>query len=224
METDQSRRSNVALFNCSKRQMKNPILVDLLKYWERLRAGRIAPMRSEINPREIESVLEHAFILEKIATDNIRFRLAGAELCNLMGMEVRGMAATAIIEVSHRAEYATVVSDIFSTPEIVEFELAHTRPVLAPLRADMLLLPMKNDLGQIQRILGAVVTDGPMGTPPHRFSITSKKVTRIVAAEAGEKRGLLPGFAEDSPRFSGQNPATETKPGQPYLRLVKSDD
>ena len=67
------------------------MLSSLKTYWERLRAGRIAPYRAEIDPRQFESALENMFIVEKLAPDNMRIRLAGMKICEMMGMEVRGM-------------------------------------------------------------------------------------------------------------------------------------
>ncbi|NQW14520.1 MAG: PAS domain-containing protein, partial [Rhodobacter sp.] len=61
--------------------MKNPVLVEILEYWERLRDGRNAPLRSEVDPRQIENALEHAFILERVQADHVRFRIAGIQIC-----------------------------------------------------------------------------------------------------------------------------------------------
>ncbi len=47
-----------------EQSMQDPVILYLLNYWERLRAGRIAPMRSELDPREIRDALDHTFILD----------------------------------------------------------------------------------------------------------------------------------------------------------------
>jgi len=73
-------------------KMSDPILESLKSYWENLRAGRVAPYRSEIDPREFKHALENMFILEIVGDKNIRVRLAGMKMCEMMGMEVRGMS------------------------------------------------------------------------------------------------------------------------------------
>jgi len=74
-------------------------------YWERLRAGRVAPYRSELDPRQFDAVLENVFILEQLNPQQLRVRLAGLRLCELMGLEVRGMPPEAMIEASDRAMF-----------------------------------------------------------------------------------------------------------------------
>ena len=64
-------------------------------YWTALLTGDSVPMRSQIDPRGLENILEYTFILERIAPSLARFRLAGSHLNNLAGMEVRGMPLTA---------------------------------------------------------------------------------------------------------------------------------
>ncbi|MEC9102783.1 MAG: PAS domain-containing protein, partial [Pseudomonadota bacterium] len=64
-------------------------------YWQAIRAGRLVPRRSDIDPRGIERALEFAFVAERIATGLGRLRIAGSHLTDLLGMEVRGMPLTA---------------------------------------------------------------------------------------------------------------------------------
>ena len=71
--------------------MKQDALHNLRTYWEKLRAGRVAPYRAELDPRAFEDVLENMFILEQLNPSQIRVRLAGMSLCEMMGMEVRGL-------------------------------------------------------------------------------------------------------------------------------------
>lgn len=209
--------------------MNNPVLVDLLNYWEHLRAGRIAPLRSEIDPRKIENALEYTFILERMATGDLRFRIAGMHLCELMGMEVRGMPPTALIVEQDRKAFDQIVSGMFDAPEVIELGLRSTRPGLPELAAHMLLLPMKSDLGEISRILGCLVSGlPPISTPPSasqgipcRFGIHSKKITRIIASEANERRDPLPGFSEDIAIYDSPQAGKGQSGRRAHLRLVK---
>ena len=217
------------------RPMKNPILVELLDYWESLRAGRTAPLRSEIDPRKIENALEHAFILERNGNHNARFRIAGMQLCTLMGMEIRGMPATALIAPDSRAQFTRLIERLFSTPEILELQLEAPCPGRETLTGQMLLLPMKNDAGEVSRVLGCLVTTGHIASPPNRFAIQSMKTTRIIATR-GEDRSAsshqptdgqtVAGFAEPRSTFVPRPKRPKGAKGATvnYLRLVKTDD
>lgn len=210
-------RENVIPFIGNAKPMKDPALSNLLEYWERLRAGRIAPMRSQLDPGDLEDILEHTFILERLDEGNIRFRVAGMQLCELMGMEVRGMPANAIIDPDGRDAFDAIAERIFRQPEIIRLALTCPRIGLPPLDAEMLLLPMQNDLGDITRVLGALVVHGGCMTPPHRLTVRSKKVTRIVTDQSGEVHNRQVGFAEAQEPYV---PAPRYK--KPNLTLVKT--
>lgn len=220
-----------------ERFMQDPIIVDLLSYWESLRAGRVAPLRSEIDPREITGSLENTFVLEYNNSLDVRFRLAGIKLCELMGMELRGMPARALIELGHRDELSRIVDDMIKDPKIVELQLC-SNANKGSLRARMLLLPMQDQKGQIARILGCMTTQGPSMQHPQRFEIEAVKTTRIVGVMDTTEPQPAAGFAEEDTAFEG--PTAFVKPempkrkagqpkterlvaGKPYLRLVKDD-
>jgi hypothetical protein len=223
---NKSETKNVTELNLYRTPMKNPILVELLEHWENLRGGRIAPSRSEIDPRQIENALQHAFIIEPVADGEARFRIAGMGLCDLMGMEVRAMPASSIILPENREQFSATLNGLFSAPEIIELTLETVAPGHRTLKADMLLLPMMNDLGAITRILGCLVANGAATSPPHRFAITSRKVTRIIASDhqpqrSRPKRQRVDGFAEAQHRFT---PRPSRPKGASHLTLVVSDE
>lgn len=213
--------NNITELRLYMRPMKNPILVELLDHWERLRGGRIAPQRSEIDPRQIENALQHAFILERVADGEARFRIAGMDLCALMGMEVRAMPATSIIQPDDRAVFSGILEKLFTKPEIVELTLEAANPGRTALGADMLLLPMTNETGKITRVLGCLVANGTPTDTPHRFAIKARKVTRIVASDYKPARPQTAGFAEAQQSF---RPQPGSGSGQSHLTLVVSDD
>jgi hypothetical protein len=218
------------------RFMQDPIIIDLLSYWESLRAGRVAPMRSELDPREISSVLEHTFVLEYNHALDVRFRLAGIKLCEMMGMELRGMPARSLIELGHRDELSRIVDDLIHDPKIVELQL-RSNENKGGMTARMLLLPMQDQKGKIARILGCLTFNGANMQHPQRFEIEKVKTTRIVGVMNTTAPQQVTGFAEDTDAYEG--PTSFTKPtmptktggnrtprlvaGKPYLRLVKGD-
>ena len=74
----------------------------LYNYWNGLRAGRRTPLRSDIDPRDMNCDARNLFILENLGRGNIRFRLAGTAIVDAFGMELRGMNARAIMSTGSR--------------------------------------------------------------------------------------------------------------------------
>src|SRR5262245_34966574 len=66
--------------------------IALFQYWNRLRAGRPAPKRSEVEPADIKTLLADTFILEKDGRGEAVFRLAGTRLCAIYGRAPKGFA------------------------------------------------------------------------------------------------------------------------------------
>ncbi|MCP5073496.1 MAG: PAS domain-containing protein [Rhodobacteraceae bacterium] len=190
--------------------MQDPVLLDLLTYWERLRADRVAPLRSELDPREIRGALDHTFILEHTGPDDVRFRLAGSSVCDRMGMELRGMPARSVIDPDSRAKFDAILTDLLADPKIVEL---HSQPNSADHSvgtARMLLLPMQSEAGSINRILGCISQAGLAQSPPRRFVITKQKTTRIVSSQTPRPTVFARGFAESEPEYSAGSPAPKS--------------
>ncbi len=223
--------------------MQDPVLIDLLTYWERLRGGRIAPLRSEIDPREIRGALDHSFILEHTRFGEFRFRLAGTKLCDRMGMELRGMPAYSLIAPDYRDEFSQILDGIMTNPEIIQLQLGSATGTFGPRPAQLLLLPMCNTEGQINRILGCLASQAHAFATPERFALLGRKATRIISKQRAVPEQAAAGFAETGAEFRAAppNPNRTIPPNfhsftggntmdplrmhktRPHLRLVKND-
>jgi hypothetical protein len=76
--------------------MKQDGSITLFHYWNRLRDGRTAPERAEIEPGDIKSLLADTFILEKDTRGQAVFRLAGTRLCATYGRELKGFSFSSL--------------------------------------------------------------------------------------------------------------------------------
>lgn len=210
-------------------------LAQVEAYWEALRGARLMPFRSEIDPRGIEQALEHSFIVERIAPGIARLRIAGSHLSDLMGMEVRGMPLTAFFAPGSRRQVSDTLEEVFETPATCTLSLhSEKAPGMPPLTARMILMPLKSDLGDVSRLLGALVSVGDMGRSPRRFDVKGTSLRPIISDQALPKPlpsetslpvqqpniARIPGFAEPKPSFDSETPRSDA----PYLRLVKPDD
>lgn len=233
---DNSGQNKHNVINMSRTLSENGFtpLAQVEAYWEALRGARLMPNRAEIDPRGIEQALEYSFIVERIAPGIARLRIAGSHLSDLMGMEVRGMPLTAFIAPGSRRQVSDTLEEVFETPATCTLDLHSEKGAgMPPLEARMLLMPLKSDLGDVSRILGALVSIGDMGRSPRRFDVKKSSLRPIVSGDSTPLTSLKPptrpevntktsttGFAEQQSTFKTVTPRKDA----PYLRVVKLDD
>jgi len=198
---------------------QSPALAQIRGYWEGLRSETELPSRAMIDPRGIEQALEHAFIAERVSPGVARLRLAGMHLNDLLGMEVRGMPLTALFAPEAREAISAAIERTFAekipTELCLEGESGLGRPDMT---AVMLLLPLRNEFGQIDRILGGLAAEGEIGRPPRRFLLAGERPLGLMAP--AERPAVLEGGLAEAPApFDA--PA---RPGRGHLRLVHSSD
>lgn len=202
--------------------MKSKIIKDLFDYWETLRGNRIAPARAEIDPRKIKGTLEHTFILEAVAKGTPRFRLAGIEVCDLLGMELRGMPSHALFEDVDRELFANTVAQVLNTPQIAELRLEGQLAGGRQVKGRMILMPLQDENGKLTRILGAVTLDRELLRPPVRFTIARKNITRIISQQPMPHGiAIEGGIAEPNYDFRRANKRPLANGKRPNLKIVK---
>jgi len=191
--------------------------VDLAKfvaYWQRQRRNWDVPMRTDIDPRGIESLLPNAFIAEKVAPGLARLRIAGTHLSDIMGMEVRGMPLSTLIEPADRTRLADALVEVFERPAQLRLELESPGGLRRQtVRATMIILPLRSDLGDISRALGCLVTSGQLGPAPRRFRVVECQVTPVALRESNSD-GFAPLTAAPSAAPAGPS-ARPTRPQPP---------
>jgi hypothetical protein len=222
----QTNEQNVVKMNHYRTDTGFSALSQVESYWEALRGSRLVPKRSEIDPRRIEHALEYTFVLERIAIGMARFRIAGSHLCNIMGMEVRGMPLSSFITPFGRETLGSVLEDVFQRPSACELEMVvevgRKKPAMD---ARMVLMPLRSDLGDVSRVLGCFVAKGELGTQPRRFEIVK---TKLRCLSAGKIEQYVPqqceivaqpsGFHEKPTDFNHASVPTKA----PHLRLIKT--
>lgn len=207
-------------------------LAEVRAYWEGLRDGRGVPLRSDVDPRGIERALEHAFIIERIAHGGARFRVAGMQFSDLLGMEARGMPFSTFFEPRARDGIGSALATVFDGPATATARLvAETGLGRPPLSAQLLVLPLRSDLGDVSRALGCLVCDGEIGRAPRRFEIGHLQLCAIEgAATPAAEPTHEAGFADPGARYHAAAARIETlqdgtaRPSRGHLRLVVSGD
>jgi hypothetical protein len=127
---------------------------ELFSYWDRLRAGRSAPTRNEIEPGDIRKRLAGTFILEGKGAADASFRLAGTELCANHGRELKGTSFVDLWGIDDRSMMARILRMVFNQTRVVlaVYDGFNDRDRKAGF--EMLLLPLSGTPGE-RRLLGS---------------------------------------------------------------------
>jgi hypothetical protein len=188
-------------------------LQSVRSYWEAMRFGAQLPKRNDINPRGMANALEHVFLVEQISPNHGRFRLAGMAMSDLLGMDVRGMPLTAILDPVARARMSEALGALFRAEHILDIWMEAERGIGRPaLMARMLLLPLIGDHGEPDLILGCLCTKGDIGRTPRRF-----KISRIV------KEALPTKGSPEAEAFAEPPRVLRLPTARPNLKLVVSN-
>lgn len=206
--------------------MTNPTALNELEaFWTGLPRQNGVPMRKDVDPVAMGALLEDSFILERVAPGVARVRVAGRNIAKLVGIEPRGLPLTAILMPNARAAMANYIEAAFNTPAIIELPLEAPRAVGQPmLHGQILLLPLRDDKGRINRVLGGLVMSGRRGRGNRRFTISDRTAPRVVpvvglkAIDGGQTK-----LAALRPRPSLQVVEGGEAKGTPALRLVVSN-
>lgn len=169
---DEFAGDNVISLDVARARREQPALLRIEEYWESKRGNRLLPSRADIDPRELQGILGHVFVLERIAPGLGKFRVAGSHLTDLLGMETRGMPLSAVFDTASRAELSDALEAVFSEPAVVQFTLGSRGGIGRPaMTGGMILLPLRAADGTATRALGAITMTGEIGRAPRRPEI-----------------------------------------------------
>lgn len=216
--------------------MTNPTAtVELERYWRSLPRTRGVPLRKDVDPAVMSGLLEDSFILERVAPGVARIRVAGRNVTTLLGIEPRGLPLTAAFLPDARAPLAGHLEQAFMTPGLVELSLESPRAVGQPaLQGKILMLPLRDDLGRVSRILGVLVMSGRRGLGGRRFAISDHAPVRFeptlglhsVGADTPAANAPIktrPSLRVPGLRVVGDGADTPKAKDTPALRLVVSN-
>ena len=125
--------------------MLHPGSRKLFRYWETLRAERPCPDRSDIDFRQIVEIIPNLAILE---WDNLQnkwiYRLAGTEICTLMGSSQTGQNALAGWDNFEKdvVSKSLVIARDRSQPCLVRMRLIYANAPILPL--EMVVVPVND--------------------------------------------------------------------------------
>lgn len=205
----------------------------LHSYWEGLRAGRSAPYKAEVTASGLgRGLAPYVFMLESLGSGAFRFRVSGSALYDIFGLELRGMGAEAVMAGESRQRFVSLAEKTLSSGTAAVAR--GTTSGGAALDFELLLLPLRSDFGQMDRVLGAfhVFNEAALQQQGEISRRCRIRETALIGVETKVIRGAapLPGFAEPAGAFRHDRAALKSVTGgatQPkerrrdHLRVVK---
>ncbi len=227
--------------------MRHKTTKALFDYWDQLRANRLAPARTDVEPADIAALLPHTFVLEQTARNDARFRLAGEAVSDLIGMELTGMGVAAIWDDASRPRISQLVEGVISAPATaVVMGGKQSNGDIQGVKAEFCFLPLRTEGGPVNRIIGtAVALEGDAvwrGGDPRRLHLSGMRLSAI-HSEIEETAGPsvyaqpseieYPSAAESAAPFelksidgelANEVCATTPERKRPHLRVVSDDE
>ncbi|HET7413349.1 MAG TPA: PAS domain-containing protein [Pararhizobium sp.] len=139
--------------------MKHKASLALFDYWNRRRGTRPAPLRRDIEPADIRSLLPNVFILERSDRGAVTFRLAGTGICNMLGRELKGDDLATLWLPAAGESALKLAGSVLDDVQPVVIEAIGESLAGRELPLEFLLLPVATSLPSADRIFG-VLTPG----------------------------------------------------------------
>jgi hypothetical protein len=133
----------------------------LYAYWDRVRNGRIAPRRFEIEPAKIASLLPETFIAEAAGLRSCKFRLAGTKICEQFGRELRNTDLMNLWGAKDQDAFASLMRTIFADAAVGQVVFDGYTETHRQAKFELVLMPLVHTSGAINRVLGAITAIEP---------------------------------------------------------------
>jgi hypothetical protein len=139
--------------------LENKAISELFLYWNRLRAGKPAPKRKEIEPMDIRSYLADTFILENGLREDATFRLAGTRVCAIFGRELKNFTFYSLFCATDLSMMKRLIQSCFKEKSVSMVSFEGTSKAEQTLGFDCIFLPLDGE-GESDRIFGAIFSNG----------------------------------------------------------------
>jgi len=184
-------------------------------YFNRIRGERTAPLRTEIDPAELKTVLPDVFILETNRLREPQFRLAGTRVCAILGRELRGENFVYLWHAPNRHKIRLGVEAVLANQAPVLIKAWSIADEEMDGSLEMLLMPLFSRPGICDRVMGSLVD---LRKPP----LLGER-NRILVA------GAFRFLAQDEPRQPEEHEAfavvtsqvTTMRSGLTHLRVLQ---
>lgn len=136
--------------------MRLQTTIDIFDYWNALRGGQDAPLKSQIEPGAVPHLLSSLFILETDARRHIRFRLAGTKICDLFGRDLRGERFSALWANGQHEDIEKTAEGAMDHAIPTLFNATGYSTAGHHAAFEIIMMPLRTSEGGCDRLLGAI--------------------------------------------------------------------
>jgi hypothetical protein len=126
-------------------------------YFNLVRNGESAPLRADIAPQALKTVLPDVFMLETGPFGGLRFRLAGTRVCAILGQEARGTDLLSYFASPQRHKMKLASESVLANRVPLVCAVNGFATDVEPQAYEMLLLPLRSRADTCDRLLGSIV-------------------------------------------------------------------
>lgn len=137
-------------------RMRHKTTQSVLNYFNLVRNGESAPLRADIEPQALKTVLPDVFILEIDQPGGFRFRLAGTRVCAILGQEARGTDLLSYFAPAQRHKMKLAAESVLANRSPLSIDVTGLLEGEEPLAYEMLLLPLRSQGDICDRLLGSL--------------------------------------------------------------------
>jgi hypothetical protein len=138
--------------------MRQTATRELFAYWYRLRKGRAAPERADIDPAAIRNVLADTFLLEIDSAGVFPIRLSGTRLNALWLSEQKGRSFLDLWADAARREVMALILTVLDGTQPVIAGVAAAPQGRRAMNMELLLLPLRHNGKTHARVLGCLAS------------------------------------------------------------------
>lgn len=175
--------------------MRQAATQELFAYWDRLRKGRAAPERAEIDPAAIRNILADTFLIGIDSDCVFPIRLSGTRLNALWLSEQKGRSFLDLWADEERRAVAALVLTVIDGANPVIAGVSAAPQGRTAMNLELLLLPLRHNGKTHARVLGCIA---PSAHEPWFGLIAADKLVlntmRVISPdEASESLPILRG-------------------------------
>jgi len=139
-------------------EFQEPVLRDLLGYWNKCRGARAAPARSDIDATEMPGLLPYTFVIDVMESPrDFRFRIAGTHIRDALGEEITGKHIGEVFPPDFGAEVHEIWSRVVADRRPVRGTGDLWIPDREYVKWEGLAMPLSSDGDSVKMLLGGVV-------------------------------------------------------------------
>ena len=190
--------------------LTDPSTKALFDYWNALRNGRAAPIRREVDPVALRTILPRIFMLEMVDANHAIFRIAGTALCAAFGREFRDHNFVELWDRESRRDVLTLVQRVVERCEVGLIDAEAATLDRTVIKGEFLLLPLSDVNGHRTRLIGVA------GCGERLERLGWRKLVRLSA-----KSTVAVDPAATAVAFRGEDNERPTPAMRPPLAIVK---